>query len=269
MVKKRSKDAKKPKPSVSGVADRMSLTDHLRELRQRIVKSVLAVALGMLLVWLFYDPIVRFLAEPYRNLCVNPKYKCDGDFLMTEALAPFAARLRVCMWGGIILSLPILLWQIYQFVIPALHKKEKKYVVPFVLSTVILFFCGSFIAYISMQPSLEFFVDFAGPNSQPKFTIDRYLDLLTLMMLGFGIGFLFPVLLVFLQLLRVLKPKQLLEFWRQALVIIIILAAVITPGGDPFSLFALGVPMCLLYFVAILVGYFVTRKQKDPAPSAT
>jgi sec-independent protein translocase protein TatC len=248
--------------------DTMSLTDHLRELRQRLVKSILAVVIGLFVVFTFYNPVRRFLGQPYTDLCKIERFHCTGDFIIIDPLGPIAARLRVAGWGGLILSLPVVLWQIWQFVMPALHKKEKRYAFPFIASSLILFTMGASIAYLTLEKALEFLVDWAGGGQTASFTADRYLALLTLLMLAFGIGFLFPVLLVFLEIARVVTPRQLLLWWRQAICAIVIVAAVITPSGDPYTLFALSIPMWIFYFVAIGIGHLIVRKKKDEVAAA-
>jgi sec-independent protein translocase protein TatC len=260
---KKEKATKAPKAPLKTPDDTMSLTDHLRELRQRLVKSILAVIVGMFAVFTFYDPLIKFLLRPYVQLCQIEKYHCNGLPIITDPLGPIGARLRVAGWGGFILSLPVLLWQIWQFVMPALHKKEKRYAFPFIASSLILFAMGASIAYLTLEKALEFLVSWAGGGQTASFTFDKYLSLLTLLMLAFGIGFLFPVLLVFLEIAKVVTPKQLLLWWRQAICAIVIVAAVITPSGDPYTLFALSIPMWIFYFVAIGIGHLIVRKKKD------
>jgi sec-independent protein translocase protein TatC len=259
---------KAAKPALKTPEDTMSLTDHLRELRQRLVKSILAVVIGLFLVFTFYEPVYKFLFRPYVQLCVNPKYHCDGRAVIIDPLGPIAARLRVSGWGGLVLSLPVVLWQIWQFVTPALHKKEKRYAAPFIASSLILFAMGASIAYLTLEKALEFLVNWAGGGQAASFTADKYLSLLTLLMLAFGIGFLFPVLLVFMEIVKVVTPRQLLLWWRQAIVIIVVVAAVITPSGDPYTLFALSIPMWIFYFVAIGIGHLIVRKKKDEVAAA-
>jgi sec-independent protein translocase protein TatC len=265
--------SKAAKVSLKTPDDTMSLTDHLRELRQRLVKSILAVVIGLFVVFTFYDPVIRFLGKPFKELCAiqkngASKYHCTGEFLLIDPLGGFGARMRVSGWGGILLALPVILWQIWQFVMPALHKKEKRYAFPFIASSLVLFGMGASIAYLTLEKALQFLVDWAGGGQTAGFTADKYLNLITLMMLAFGIGFLFPVLLVFLEIIKVVTPRQLLLWWRQAIVIIVVVAAVITPSGDPYSLFALSIPMWIFYFAAIGIGYLIVRKKKDEVAAA-
>jgi len=260
------------RPKLSSPDDKMTLMEHLAELRNRIVKSVLAIVIGLIGVFSFYDPILKFLERPLTDSCAaHPAWHCPPGLTLIGPLDGFLTRTRVSLYGGVIVALPVILWQIWKFVTPGLHANEKRYAIPFVLSSLALFGFGAFIAYWILPKALEFLVAYAGPNSTPLFTPDKYIGLVTLMMAAFGIGFLFPVLLVFLMLIGVLTPRKLVEWWRQSIVVIFVAAAVITPSGDPFSLFALAIPMLVFYWAAILVGWVLVRgraPKKEPSPVA-
>jgi sec-independent protein translocase protein TatC len=240
----------------------MTLTEHLGELRARIIRSALAVTIGMVLVVAFYDQVLEFLKEPYVELCnAKPADFCDPDlntFTPTEGLA---TRLRVGMYGGIILSMPVLLWQIWRFVVPALNPKEKRYAIPFIVSSVVLFLAGGALAYLTVDRALDFLISWSGDDVNQFFSVSSYVNLIALMIAAFGVGFLLPVLLVFLQLAGVVTPRRLLASWRMSIVGIAVLAAVITPSGDPITMAMLGVPMVVLYFASILVGWLVVRRR--------
>ena len=165
------------------------------------------------------------------------------------------------MYGGIILALPVILWQIWRFIVPALNAKEKKYAIPFVLSSVVLFIAGGSLAYLTVAQALEFLISWAGEDVGQVFSVSSYVSLIGLMIFAFGVGFLLPVLIVFLQLVGAVQPAQLLKSWRYALVGITVTAAVITPSGDPVTLMLLAGPMLLLYFVAVLIGWLVLRRR--------
>jgi len=169
--------------------------------------------------------------------------------------------MRVCLYGGLVLALPIILWQIWRFIVPALSKREKNYAVPFIGSSVLLFSVGCYLAYWTLDKALEFLISWSGEDVQQAFQISKYVSFVGLMIAAFGIGFEFPVLLVFLQLVGVLKPRQLIEGWRVAILVIVVIAAVITPSGDPITLMLLAVPLILFYFISILIGYIGTRNR--------
>ncbi len=251
---------------LSGPDDRMTLVEHLGELRSRIIKSLLAITLGALIMFLFYDPILTFLARPYFDVCkAHPEFGCQEKFLITGPLDGFSTRIKVSGYGGLVAALPIVLWQVWRFITPGLHRNEKRYAIPFIVSSVALFLFGAFIAYFTMPYAIEFLIGYSGPVTA-AFTPNKYVSLLSIMMLAFGVGFLFPVLLVFLQIVNVVTPKQLSHWRRQAIVIVVVTAAVITPSGDPYSLAALSVPMYVFYECSIVIGWFLTRnRRKDLA----
>jgi sec-independent protein translocase protein TatC len=260
------------RPQVKSPDDTMTLSEHLAELRRRIVVSVLAVAVAAVVMFVLYDPWLQdVLGGPYFDLCAeNPAWNCQDGFLVTDLLGAFATRLRVAGYFGLAVALPIVLWQIWRFVVPGLNTKERRYAAPFVLSSIVLFVFGAVVAYVSLPFAVEFLIGYAGVKSRVDLTADRYISLVTLMMVGFGVGFLFPVLLVFLQLANVLTPRRLLRWWRQAIVVCVAVAAVVTPSGDPFSLAALSVPMVVFYFAATLVGWLLTRRRtRGETPAAT
>lgn len=250
----------------------MSLMEHLAELRMRIIRSGLAIVLGSILVIAFYNRVMGWLLEPYAKLCQRqpPEY-CGRSFepdtgqvllFNSDPVEGFATRLRIGFYGGIVLALPVLLWQLWKFVVPALHKTERGYAMAFVGSSVALFLAGGFIAFTTLERALEFLISWAGDDVDPLFQVQAYVRLVTLMVVAFGVGFTIPVLLVFLQLIGVLTPQVLLGAWRYAIVGTFFVAAAITPSGDPISLLALSVPMVVLYFVAILIGRFVQRRRQ-------
>lgn len=246
--------------------DQATLVEHLSELRFRIIRSILAVAIGMLVVLLQYERLLRFLTEPYRTLCKDkPALKCDGTLYGLGPVDGFSARMRISVYGGLILALPVIVWQIWRFVAPALHRNERRYAVGFIASTVSLFGLGAYIAYWTLGRSLEFLISWSGTDVEQTYQITKYVNLVFFMVLAFGIGFLFPVLIVFLQLVNVISPQQLVKQWRWAVMIIFVTAAVMTPDGSPVSLFALSLPMCVLYAVSVGLGYFIAWRRRRRA----
>ncbi|MDA3003693.1 MAG: twin-arginine translocase subunit TatC [Actinomycetota bacterium] len=240
----------------------MSLGEHLGELRMRLIRSIISVALGASAILAFYDPVLKFLTRPYRELCKNrPDFKCDGSLFALGPLDGLSARIKIAGYGGLIIALPVVLWQLWRFIVPALSKKEKKYTIPFIGSSVVLFVSGCALAYWTLSRALDFLISWSGTEVNQAFQITKYVSLVILMVLAFGIGFLSPLLIVFLQLVGVLTPRTLIKQWRIAIVTIFFMAAIITPSGDPITLMALGLPLTLLYFVAILIGFIATRKR--------
>ncbi len=247
-------------------SDTMTLTEHLAELRVRIIRAALAVAVGMVLIIAFYDQVLEFLLQPYVDLCERkPADFCDPalfNFSPTEGLA---TRVRVGLYGGIIAALPVILWQVWRFIVPALSAKERKWAVPVVAVSVVLFLAGGALAYISVGQALDFLIGWSGSDVTQVYSVQSYVSLIGLMIFAFGLGFLLPVFVFGLQALGVVTPKRLLKSWRIALVAIAVLAAVITPSGDPVTMAMLGLPMVVLYFIAILLGWLVVRRRPADA----
>ena len=158
--------------------------------------------------------------------------------------------------------MPVISWQIWRFVVPALEARERRYAVPFIVSSVVLFVAGCALGYWTLDRALEFLISFAGDDITEAYRISDYVNLVALMMLSFGVGFLSPVLIVFLQLVGVVRPATLLRKWRHAVMGIFVLAAVITPSGDPVTLLALAVPLSFMYMVAVLIGWLVVRRRR-------
>lgn len=251
-----------PKPKVETPDDRMTLVEHLAELRTRIIRAGLAVVLGVIIVLAFYNPILEFLRQPYERLCTDrPDLTCDAGLQFISPLEGFGTRVKVSTYGGLILAFPVLLWQIWRFVVPALHAKEKKYAIPFIASSVALFALGAFLAYWTLEKALEFLISWAGDGVEANFRVGEYIRLVGLMVASFGVAFQFPVLLVGMQLVGVVTPQTLLKGWRYAIMACFVIAAVITPSGDPFSMLALALPMSLFFLLSVLIGWLFQRAK--------
>ncbi len=250
--------------------DVMTLTEHLGELRVRIIRSALAITLGAIIIAAFYDPVLDFLTKPYVDLCARKGEDFCGfdassgnaSLYIFDPIEGLATRLRIASYGGLVLAMPVVMWQIWRFIVPALHAKEKRYAVPFILTSVFLFLLGGLLAYLTLGKALEFLIAWSGSDVNALFQVSKYVRLVVLMVAAFGVGFQFPVLLVFLQLVGVITPQQLIGHWRYALIAIVVVAAVITPSGDPISLLALAIPMTILYFISYGVGLIFQRRRR-------
>lgn len=242
----------------------MPIVEHLRELRRRIVVSLCAVGVLASVLLLWYEPFKDLLTKPYRDLCAQePSFGCDGTLYSLGPMDGFTARLRIAGYGGLVLALPFVLWQIWRFVLPALNRRERHYAVPFITSSVVLFAAGCTLGYWTIGKGLEFLITWSGEDITQAYQITKYLQLVLMMMLAFGAGFLSPVLVVFMQLAGIVQPRTLVVQWRYAVMGIFLAAAVITPDGSPVSLFTLGVPLLLLYFLAVLVGWLIVRRRES------
>ena len=248
---------------------RMSLVEHLTELRDRIIKIALAVVVGMLVSFLLYNRIFEFLIGPYKDIANSKTSLTNGKLLQVDPLEGFGIRMKLALYGGIGFAMPVILWQIWRFVTPGLYAKEKRLAIPFMASALTLFVMGAGIAYWTLPKALQFLVDIGGSdNFVTAFAPGKYFTLITYMMLAFGLGFEFPILLIFLMMAGVLSVKNLRTWRRYAIVGICVVVAVITPSGDPISMLALAVPMCLFYEIAIIVGWLMARRKRSRAAVA-
>jgi len=247
---------------------RMSLVEHLTELRDRAIKVVLAVVVGMLVAFFLYDAIFEILLDPYEKIANSRTSLTGGKLLQVDPLEGFGIRMKLAAYGGIAIAMPVILWQIWRFVTPGLYEHERRYAIPFVVSALVLFTMGAGLAYYTLPRALEFLVDIGGSdNFVTAFAPGKYFTLITYMMLAFGIGFEFPILLIFLQMAGILSSQALRRGRRYAIVGICVLVAVITPSGDPISMLMLSVPMVVFYEVSILIGRVIERRRAAGAPA--
>lgn len=246
---------------------RMTIIEHLAELRGRIIRSFIAIASGAIVCWIFYPQILTALLRPYCQTfpiqeridseLFGPEGGCN--LFVTDPLEPFSVRMMVAGYGGLALAVPVVLWQIWRFVAPGLYRREKKYAVPFVLVGAVLFFSGAALAYWSLPRALDFLAQIGGADLVSLFSPKRYLNFVVKMMLAFGVAFQFPIALIVAQAVGLIENRTLRRHRAYALVGIVALVAVLTPSGDPFTLIILSVPMYLFYEIAILYGILKRR----------
>jgi sec-independent protein translocase protein TatC len=198
--------------------------------------------------------------HPYREIA--SRSISGGTLLVTGPLEGFAIRIKLTAYVAIALAMPVILWQIWQFVSPGLYRHERRYALPFIASSIVLFVMGAYIAYWTLPKALAWLADIGGSDITQAYTADKYFQLIAYMMLAFGIGFEFPILLIFLQLAGLVKTETLRKYWRHAIVVVAIVVAVATPSNDPFSMLALCVPLWLFYGVAVLFGLLRDRRRR-------
>ncbi len=236
--------------------ERMPLVEHLRELRTRLIRAMTAFAVASLVGWFLFGPIMDVLMAPLRTALGDPR----RPLIAIGVFDPVGMRLKVAAFSGLVLALPVISWQIWRFVAPGLTRKERRTTIFVVATGSLLFAFGTLVAYLTAVPALSFLLRVAGDTVEPLITADRYLSFLMAMALGFGVAFQFPLALVALVALGAVGSKELLRAWRIVVVAIAVVAAVATPGQDPFSFLALFVPMCVLYLLAVGFARFVLRK---------
>jgi sec-independent protein translocase protein TatC len=243
----------------------MTVVGHLEELRNRLIICAIAVAIGTIGAWFLYRPVFNYLSNPFctfmrghPKLAVDPKDPCRLVYL--SVVEPFLIKIKVVIFLGLALALPVLLYQLWMFVTPGLTQREKKYALPFVLSSLALFVFGGWFAMLTLPKGLAFLLGFAGTTRIiAVLSIAKYLGFVMLLIVAFGAAFEFPLILIFLTLVGVLSSRKLRQWRRYAILFIAILAAVITPSQDWFTMSALMVPLLVFYEVAILVSRILKR----------
>jgi sec-independent protein translocase protein TatC len=234
----------------------MTLLEHLAELRNRLLISVIAIFVFAVAMWFLYDHVIHFMEEPYRNFVRHHKDKSvsGGNLVTTGPLEGVSTRIKICGYGGLTLAAPVWLWEVWRFITPGLHKNEKRYIVPFVTSAVVLFAMGVTVAILIFPKALQWLIDVGGTGVVPLFSPSKYFTLYALMCVIFGAVFTYPLFLVFLEIAGVVPSATWRRWRRPAIVVICLVAAVITPSSDPFSFLAMAIPMLVFYEASIILG---------------
>ena len=247
-------------------SDKMSLIEHLIELRKRLLYSAVAIAIGFVIGFSVAKWIINFVAQPMVHALQQAHYP---DKLIFTGPAEYVNLLiKVGFYLGLVIALPVILHQIWLFVAPGLYKHERKAVTTFIFSSFLLFVAGISFGYFIMLPyMLDFLTSFQGPF-KPLISINEYFDFIFIVLLGLGVIFEMPVLIFFLALFNIVTPKFLWKNVRYAILIIAVVAAIVTPTPDATTMLVFMAPMLLLYFVGIGVAAMVVRNKAKQAASA-
>ncbi|MER7395697.1 twin-arginine translocase subunit TatC [Streptomyces sp. NPDC000151] len=243
---------------------RMPLAEHLRELRNRLAKSVLAIVVASVVSAFFYEDIINLITKPvlqtvgcglsFSELAQKGGGETCARIVMMDLLGPFTLALKVSLMAGMIMSSPVWLYQLWAFLAPGLHRNEKKYALSFVGAGFPLFLMGGYFAYQMLPTTAKVLIDFTPMGIDNLLTLDKLLDLVTRMIVVFGLSFELPLLLILLNFGGVLSGKRMLGWWRGMIMGITVFAAIATPSVDPFSMIGLAAPIVLLYFGAVAIS---------------
>jgi len=240
----------------------MPLADHLRELRNRLVKSAIAIAAGMTVGWYFYPHIFTWLSAPFTGVITQARAQGHVVTLALTGVAdPFVLQLQIAAVAGLVLAAPVWLYQLWRFVTPGLHRHEKRWAVGFALVATPLFLAGAMLAYTVLPFALQLLFGFTPDNVENIVSVDKYLSFFLRTILVFGAGFLVPLMLVLLNFAGVLSGRRLMGWWRWIVILVAIFAAVATPTGDPINMALLGCPILILVIVATGVCLLNDRRR--------
>ena len=242
----------------------MTVVEHLQELRRRLIICLYAVAAGSVVGWFLFPSFLDLIESPYCDyLAAHPEQAPTSGCALyfTAPLDATLVKIKVVVFLGLVIALPVVLYQLWAFVAPGLTAKEKKYSIPFVVSAFLLFLLGVAVAYVMLPKGFGFLLGFAGEGVVPLLTADRYVGFVMLVALAFGVSFLFPIFLVFLEIAGILTPATLAKYRRYSILGIAIFAAVITPSSDPYTMLAMMIPMYLFYEASIIIGRFLQRSR--------
>lgn len=237
----------------------MGFFQHLDELRKRLIASIAAIFVGFLASWAWAQQIFDFLARPLR--AVLPPGQNLAYTTLTE---PFMMYFRVALLAGILISSPVVLWQVWLFLSPALYRREKRWVWPFVTFGALFFLAGCAFSYYVAFPLVVQFLIEVGRPFQAVITINEYLSIATKLILALGICFEMPILIFFLARMGIVSERWLLKKFKYAVLVIFIVSAIITPSADVATQCVFAVPMILLYLLGILAAWLF-RKRDRPA----
>ena len=236
----------------------MTILEHLDELRTRIIRMLIAFGVAAVAAWFLYNPILTFLVTPLRHLPNAAKVIAIGKgaphLIVTSPTEPLFLRLKVVSFAALALALPVVLWELWRFVAPGLYAKEKRYAIPFVGSAVGLFAAGVALAFWTMPSALHLLTAFSGGSLQLLPRASEYLSFVMLLILGFGIAFEFPLVLLTLSLIGLVPSRRLRAWRRPAWVVILVLAGFLTPAQDPITQVLLALPLAILYEATILIA---------------
>ena len=231
----------------------MSFLEHLEELRWRLIKSIIAVLLGGMISFLFIEEILQFLISPIKDLSNPP------DLQVLKVQGMFMIKWGVSLLGGVVLSIPVLTYQLTKFIGPGLHNNEKKVMFPLVFFSYFAFLIGIVFAFVVLIPySLNFFTSMGMEEVKNNFSINYYFSFITMLLLGSGIIFELPIIVFILSSMGILTPAFMRHYRRHSLVFILVLSAFITPP-DPISLIFMSIPLAILYEISIGVSWMVKR----------
>lgn len=243
----------------------MTLLEHLTELRTRLVRVAVAVLLGTIFAYAFFDQVSAVLIGPYCDLELFSEVDRSCALRVDAPLEGFSIRIKVSMLLGLFLGGPVVFWQLWRFIVPGLTEKERRYAAPFVFVSQVLFGLGIAFAWFVLPNALRVLSELGGENVRVDFRAAEYISFILTTSVAFGVVFLLPVVLTFLSLLGVLTAAAMRTARPYAVIGVAILSAVITPTTDPITMLLMMAPMVIFYEVSILLAVLFERRRRKRA----
>ncbi|MGW8951199.1 twin-arginine translocase subunit TatC [Streptomyces sp. NPDC055709] len=268
MLKSARKEEKDPE-------GRMPLGEHLRELRNRLSKALLAILIGAVIAAFFYKDIVELITKPVKESVGCPDSFVElsqkasgtcGNITMSGLMGPFTLMIKVSLMAGVVMACPVWLYQLWGFIAPGLHKHERRYSLGFVAAGFPLFLAGGWFSYNVLPAAAAVLIDFTPDGVDNLLPLDELLDLVTRMVIVFGLSFELPLLLIMLNFGGIITGRRMLGWWRAMIMGVTLFAAFATPTVDPVSMLSLAAPIILLYFVAVGVALANDRRRMRRNP---
>ncbi len=241
------------------------LTAHLRELRKRLIISVIALGVGFAVSYFFSERLYGVLVSP-----LMPAMPRGSEFVaFTGVVEPFFVYIKVALLGGAALASPVILYEVWAFVAPGLYEKEKRWFLATVLFSSLLFICGLLFAYFVVFPfAFKFLLSYAGPQLRPFISMNSYFSLVTRLLIAFGVVYQLPLAMLVLARAGIVTARRFLSWWRYAVIAIVVAAAVLTPTPDAFNQMLMAGPLLVLYFLGILLASIFGKKKSTGEEAA-
>lgn len=236
---------------------RTDLVSHLDELRGRLLRSAIYVVTGAVAVWVCFDSVYSFLARPITSALQGS----GAELNYGSIFDPFLIKVQISLVGGLILALPLVIYEAWAFVAPGLTRRERRVVRPIIPASMLLFAMGVAMAYLLTTPSMHWMMGFRAPDTRALINLRDTLLMVLKFYLAFGLGFQLPIVLVLLAALGIVDSRLLTRYWREATVAIFIIAAVITPTWDPLTMTVAALPMVFLYLATIGIIRLIERQR--------
>ncbi len=239
----------------------MTLVEHLRELRNRVFKGALTIFVATCASWFFYDELLQILVGPYEAATQFSSDQLDQQLVQGTIAGPFILQMKICGLAGLVLASPVWLYQLWAFIMPGLHRHERKWTMVFAAVAGPLFMAGVVLGYVVLPKGIQMLLGFTGPDIANYIDVNGYLSFALRMLLAFGIAFEIPLFVILLNLAGVISGQQLKHARRWIVLLAFVFAAVATPSADPFSMLALAIPMTLLFLLSEMIAHLVDRRR--------